>query len=208
MDKSELKNRIDSLKSDLEQLDAEQHIESVREAMAEAARSGADDETLREHAAMLRHAVAGSDDHGARRTITLARLHAAEAELQKLEEAEQIRQRERLAAEAKEAGQRLTEAAQQAAVAFREAVRAHLRVTTILEHRERAKAALQGRVFDGVARGDLFRFPQIANLYGDVVPASAFALGRDDAELRQMIAEVTAEVATELSNVVPIKVAA
>lgn len=191
--------RIETLKAEIEANDPEQHTASLKAEMHDLAANGADDERLAEMATAIRLAALGADEVGSRHQIANARLHAVNAELHELEAAEQARQREQLAAESMEAGKRLQEAAQQAAEAFRQAVRAHLRVSTLLERRERAKAALQGRQFDGIGRGELFAFPPVDNRFGDVAPA--FALGRDDPELQRMIATVTAEVANELQGV-------
>lgn len=197
--RAELVARIEKLAGELVALDQAAHVEKARQALADAAKAGADDAELAALGDALRRASDGSDEAGQARTIAQARKEAAEADLRELEAAEQARQREQLAAESMEAGKRLQEAAQQAAEAFRQAVRAHLRVSTLLERRERAKAALQGRQFDGIGRGELFAFPPVDNRFGDVAPA--FALGRDDPELQRMIATVTAEVANELQGV-------
>lgn len=191
--RAELVARIDKLTSQLAGLDHEQHIAQARQALADAAARGADDGELSALGDALRRASDGSDVEGQARTIAQARIGAAKAELAELEAAEQARQRELLAAEVLEAGERLKVAAEEAAQAFKAAVLAHMKAGALMARRERCKAILAGRPFDGIAMPDLYRFEPLNNLYGQVLPASAFALGRDDSEFRQIAAEAERE---------------
>lgn len=191
--RTELVARIDKLTSQLAGLDHEQHIAQARQALADAAARGADDGELSALGDALRRASDGSDEAGQARTIAQARKEAAEAELAELEAAEQARQREQLAAEAIKAGELLTAQAAEAAELFKAAVLAHMKAGALMARRERCKAMLAGRPFDGIAMPDLYRFQPLNDLYGQVLPASAFALGRDDNEFRQIAAEAERE---------------